>query len=177
MKTLMTNDHFGEALSKMAHQIQAQNAELKNFAFVGIHTRGVPLAQRLTHYFNQKGFHPDYGTLNINLYGEDLSKVAHDPQIKSTDLNFNLDGKTIFLCDDVLYTGRTIKTALDAIMKIGNPEAIHLVVWVKRCGRQLPIESAFHALDVQTQDGDNIKVKFAETDGQDLVTLLEKGEY
>lgn len=177
MQHLMSASAFQKHLEILAAKIQRAQPALNMSAFVGIHTRGVPLAKRLAEYFQQQGHGVAQGMVDINLYRDDLSKAAENPIVKETRVDFGVDGKIIFLCDDVLYTGRTVRAAMDAIFTLGRPQAVHLVVWVKRNGRELPIDTHFYALDVNTKPTDNIKVKFLETDGLDDVTLLEKGEY
>ncbi|HLD44333.1 MAG TPA: phosphoribosyltransferase family protein, partial [bacterium] len=108
---------------------------------------------------------------------DDLSECADTPILKETRIDFDVNGKTIFLADDVLYTGRTIRAALDALFDLGRPRSVHLVVMAKRSGRELPIDTDLAVLNIKTQPTDNIKVKFVETDSVDEIVLLEKGEY
>ncbi len=177
MKKLLDAKEFEAAITKLAQNVVSSVANFENAALVGIHTRGVPLANRLAEAIKKLGKNVDVGMLDINLYRDDLSEVADMPVIKETKINFNVNGKTVFLVDDVLYTGRTIRAAMDAMFDLGRPKAVHLVVMAKRPGRELPIDTSLTALDVQTAPSDNIKVKFKETDDKDDVTILEKGEY
>lgn len=178
MKHLMQAGEFATALQKLAENVKtSQRDEFANAAFVGIHTRGVPLADRLVAFYRKTGNPVLQGMLDINLYRDDLSQTAEQPVLKETRIDFDINGKVVFLCDDVLYTGRTIRAAMDALFDLGRPKSIHLIVWAKRNGRELPIDTPFFALDVNTRPHDNIKVKFLETDGKDDVTLLEEGEY
>lgn len=177
MKKLLDGSDFDKTFRKLAADIAEVEKDFKNVAFVGIHTRGIPLADRLAKILEGQGKPVLRGMLDINLYRDDLSLSAEQPIVKETRMDFDLDGKIVYLCDDVLYTGRTIRAAMDALFDLGRPKAIHLVVLARRNGRELPIEASFCALDVKTKDGDNVKVKFAETDGADDVTLLEQGEY
>ena len=177
MRKLLDSAEFPTALNKLATAITSAEKEFNNIAFVGIQTRGIPLANRLAKIVAARGKPVLQGILDINLYRDDLSLSAEQPIVKETKMEFDLDGKIIYLCDDVLYTGRTIRAAMDALFDLGRPKAIHLVVLARRNGRELPIEASFCALDVNTKTGDNVKVKFVETDGVDDVTLLEAGEY
>lgn len=177
MKPLLNAAEFDGALRKLATDIAEAQKDFGNVAFVGIQTRGIPLADRLAVIMKERGTPVLKGMLDINLYRDDLSLSAEQPIVKETRINFDVDGKVIYLCDDVLYTGRTVRAAMDALFDLGRPKAIHLVVLARRNGRELPIDASFYALDVATKPGDNIKVKFVETDGKDDVTLLEEGEY
>lgn len=177
MRKLLDSAEFPTTFTKLATAIISAEKEFKNIAFVGIQTRGIPVANRLARIVQDTGKDALLGTLDINLYRDDLSLSAEQPIVKETKINFDVDGKIIYLCDDVLYTGRTVRAAMDALFDLGRPKAIHLVVFARRNGRELPIDSAFYALDVETKTGDNVKVKFVETDGVDDVTLLEAGEY
>jgi pyrimidine operon attenuation protein/uracil phosphoribosyltransferase len=177
MKKLLDAAEFDGALRKLATDIAEAQKDFGHVAFVGIQTRGIPLAERLAVIMKERGKPVLRGLLDINLYRDDLSLSAEQPVVKETRIDFDVDGKVIYLCDDVLYTGRTVRAAMDALFDLGRPKAIHLVVLARRNGRELPIDASFYALDVATKPGDNIKVKFAETDGKDDVTLLEEGEY
>lgn len=173
MKTLLTESEFSTSLKKLAADISVSQKDFSQVALVGIHTRGVILAKRLMVELKDKFPKIPFGTLDINLYRDDLSKISYHPVIKETKIEFNVDNKIIFLVDDVLYTGRTIRAAMDAIFDLGRPKAIYLVVAAVRNGRELPIEANFKILDVDTKDTDNVKVKFKEMDGEDGIGLIE----
>lgn len=177
MKTLMKSSEFSTALERLVSQLLKAHANPHEIAIVGIHTRGVPLAQRLVKLLKEKGHDVSEGMLDINLYRDDLSEIADQPVLKETNIEFNVNDKVVYLVDDVLFTGRTIRSALDALFDLGRPKAVHLLVWAKRTGRELPIDTDFCALNIETKPTDNVKVKFVETDGKDEVTLLEEGEY
>lgn len=177
MRKLLDGSEFGAAFEKLADDVTEYQKNFDNAAFVGIHTRGVPLADRLTKVLKARGHNPSYGTLDINLYRDDLSQASEKPVVKETKIDFNVDGKVVYLCDDVLYTGRTVRAAMDAIFDLGRPKAVLLVVMAKRNGRELPIDAQFYVIDENTKDTDNIKVKFAETDDKDDISVLEEGEY
>lgn len=177
MKNLLEAAKFSQEISRLAAKISERANGFKDIALVGIHTRGVPLAQRLARSFGERGQTVPVGSLDINLYRDDLSETADKPILKETKIEFDVNGKVIFLVDDVLYTGRTVRSAMDAIFDLGRPKSLHLVVMARRTGRELPIDTDLAVLDVATKPGDNIKVKFVETDGKDDVTLLAEGDY
>lgn len=177
MKQLLKTNEFDAAMTALCDKIVAQGANFSDVAFVGIHTRGIPLAQRMVKRLRSQGRDVLEGRLDINLYRDDLTKPYEMPVLKETKIDFSVNNKVIYLVDDVLYTGRTVRAALDAIFDLGRPKAVHLVVMAKRDGRELPIDTNFYVLDVRTKPTDNIKVKFSETDGEDDVTLLTEGEY
>lgn len=177
MRQLLKAEEFPDSVKKLADMIQEEEPNADDIALVGIHTRGVPLADRLYQHFTQNKKNVHIGTLDINLYRDDLSEAGDKPILKETKIDFGITGKTIFLVDDVLYTGRTVRAAMDAIFDLGRPKRVLLVVMAKRPGRELPIDTSMTVLDVPTAPTDNIKVKFVETDGKDDVTVLEKGEY
>ena len=177
MKQLLKAAEFAPAINKLAAKIFEQQTDYANIAFIGIHTRGIPLANRLVKTFHAQGKPVLEGMLDINLYRDDLSETADKPILKETKIDFSVNGKIIYLVDDVLYTGRTIRAALDAIFDLGRPQSVNLVVMAKRNGRELPIDTDLAAVTENTKTTDNIKVKFLETDGKDDITMLEKGEY
>jgi len=165
------------ALTRMAHEIVEHNPEAGSLAFVGIRTHGVPLAQRLAAKIetleNRK---VPVGILDINLYRDDLSTVDIKPVVSSTEIAFNVEGKDIILTDDVLYTGRTVRAALDALFDHGRPARVQLLVLIDRGHRELPIEARFVGRNVQTTDLEIIEVKFQEIDGMEKVLLVERVE-
>lgn len=146
-----------------------------SLVLLGIRTRGVPLATRLAAEIALKTRQKlPLGILDITLYRDDLSRLADQPLVKSTTIPVSLESKGVCLVDDVLYTGRTIRCALDAIFDFGRPDFIGLAVLVDRGGRELPIGADVVGLPYQAKSGDNVKVSFAETDGEDKVTVEEK---
>jgi len=177
MKQLLQAGEFNNSVKKLAAQIAETEKDFDKVAIVGIHTRGVPLAQRLARMFRDEGKSVLEGTLDINLYRDDLSETSDFPILKETKIEFDVNGKVVYLVDDVLYAGRTIRAAMDAVFDMGRPQSVHLVALVKRNGRELPIDTDLVALDVKTVRTDNVKVQLVETDGKDDVTLLEEGEY
>lgn len=153
------------AVTRIAHEIIEKNKGVKDIILVGIKTRGVPLAQRLVEKIemieNEK---VKAGTLDITLYRDDLSKLDDNPIIHSTNIDFGIDNRIVILVDDVLYTGRTVRAAMDAIMDIGRPKAIQLAVLIDRGHRELPIRADFVGKNVPTSKNEVISVRFTETD-------------
>ena len=172
---ILDADRIRRMIDRMAHEIAERQNDLKDLCFVGIRTRGVPLAARLAARLSallEKQF--PVGTLDITLYRDDLSLVAPQPLLKKTEIDFDLNGRTVLLCDDVLYTGRTIRAALDGIIDLGRPRAMRLAVLIDRGHRELPIEANYVGKSVPTAGREVIKVMFQETDGTDEVWILEK---
>ncbi len=145
-------------------------------AVVGIHTRGVALADRLAQRLADRSPPPDRGALDISLYRDDLDNLGTIPTIRSSDIPFPVDGATIVLCDDVLFTGRTIRAAVDQLIDYGRPACIELAVLVDRGNRELPIAATYTGHTLDTARTDHIAVRFRETDGEDAVVLLRPEE-
>ncbi len=162
-------------IDRMAHEIAERQKDLPELAFIGIRTRGVPLANRLAKRLSDqvKQSFP-VGTLDITLYRDDLSTVAPQPLLKKTEIDFDLNGRTVLLCDDVLYTGRTIRAALDGVIDLGRPRAIRLAVLIDRGHRELPVEANYVGKSVPTSQREVIQVMLEETDGADEVWILER---
>ena len=172
---LMSASEVDRTLVRLAHEILEKNADLDRLAFVGIRRRGVPLAQRLARKIEalEKRAIP-VGILDINLYRDDLTTVDVKPVVNATEIPFSVHGKDIILMDDVLYTGRTIRAALDALFDHGRPARVQLLVLIDRGHRELPIEAKFVGRTVQTSDNEIIEVKFQEIDQTEKVLLVEK---
>lgn len=171
----MSASEIDRTLVRLAHEILEKADHLDQLAFVGIRRRGVPLAQRLAHKIEtleQRSI--PVGVLDINLYRDDLTTVDIKPVVSSTEIPFSIQGKEIILMDDVLYTGRTIRAALDALFDHGRPARVLLLVLIDRGHRELPIEARFIGRVVQTTDNEIIEVKFQEIDGMEKVLLVEK---
>ena len=148
-------------VERMAHEIAERHKDLPGLAFIGIRTRGVPLATRLaTQLSNLVKQSFPVGTLDITLYRDDLSTVAPQPLLKKTEIDFDLNGRTVVLCDDVLYTGRTIRAALDALMDYGRPRAVQLACLVDRGHRELPIQADFVGMTVATDPRERVTCTF-----------------
>ena len=163
---------LGRALKRIAHEIVEKNKGAENLALIGIHRRGVPIAKRIAGYINEfEGVNVDIGTLDITFYRDDLSLLADHPVIKGTDIAFDINKKTIVLCDDVLYTGRTARAALDALMDLGRPNYIQLAVIVDRGHRELPIRADYIGKNIPTSKSEVISVRVKEFDGVDSVVI------
>ncbi len=174
---LMSASEIDRTLVRLAHEILEKTKDLDKLAFIGIRRRGVPLAQRLAKKIESlENRQMPVGILDINLYRDDLSTVGVKPVVNATDIQFNVEGKDIILVDDVLYTGRTIRAALDALFDHGRPARVQLLVLIDRGHRELPIEARFVGRVVQTSDIEIIEVKFQEIDGVEKVLLVEKAE-
>ncbi len=172
---LMSASEIDRTLVRLAHEILEKTKDLDKLAFIGIRRRGVPLAQRLSkkiETLEQRKI--PVGILDINLYRDDLSTVGTKPVVSATEIPFEVAGKDIILMDDVLYTGRTIRAALDALFDHGRPARVQLLVLIDRGHRELPIEAKFIGRTVQTTDIEIIEVKFQEIDGMEKVLLVER---
>ncbi len=162
-------------IDRMAHEIAERHKDLPEMILIGIRTRGVPLATRLAAHLSDLLKRPfPVGTLDITLYRDDLSLVAPQPLLKKTEIDFDLNGRAVVLCDDVLYTGRTVRAALDGLIDLGRPRAVRLAVLIDRGHREIPIEANYVGKSVPTAAREVIKVMFEETDGADEVWILEK---
>jgi pyrimidine operon attenuation protein/uracil phosphoribosyltransferase len=172
---ILDADRIRRMIDRMAHEIAERQKDLAGLALVGIRTRGVFLATRLAARLSDlvKQSFP-VGTLDITLYRDDLSTVAPQPLLKKTEIDFDLNGRTVLLCDDVLYTGRTIRAALDGVIDLGRPRAIRLAVLIDRGHREFPIEANYVGKSVPTAQREVIQVLFREIDGADEVWILEK---
>ena len=171
----MSASEIDRTLVRLAHEILEKSQELDKLAFIGIRRRGVPLAERLAAKIEAlEGRKIPVGTLDINLYRDDLTTVGHSPILNSTDIAFPITGLDIVLMDDVLYTGRTIRAALDALFDKGRPSRVQLLALIDRGWRELPIEARYVGRMVQTSANEIIEVKFQEIDGMEKVLLVEK---
>jgi pyrimidine operon attenuation protein/uracil phosphoribosyltransferase len=172
---LMSASEIDRTLVRLAHEILEKSLDVHSLAFIGIRRRGVPLAQRLAAKISSlENFDVPVGILDINLYRDDLSTVGPKPVLNNTEIDFNVTGKDIILFDDVLYTGRTVRAALDALFDHGRPARVQLCVLIDRGHRELPIEARYVGRMVQTTDNEIIEVKFQEIDGVEKVLLAEK---
>jgi len=172
---LLSGSEIERTLVRLAHEIVEKNNGVANLGLVGIKRRGVPLAQRLAKVLGRIEKTPvDVGTLDITLYRDDVSTVGDRPEVKQSTLEFDIQDKDILLVDDVLFTGRTARAALDALFDHGRPRRIQLCVLVDRGHRELPIEASFVGRTIQTTPDQIIEVKLQESDGADKVLLLER---
>ena len=164
------------ALSRIAHEILEKNKSLEDLRLVGIQTRGVPLARRLAEKLSAiEGSPPPVGILDINLYRDDLSDIPDYPVLRKTDIPFDVRGARIVLVDDVLYTGRTVRAALDGLVDLGRPRHIQLAVLVDRGHRELPIRADFVGKNLPTSRTEQVEVRLKETDGSDEVVVVKAG--
>lgn len=172
--TILSSDEIRRALTRIAHEIIERNKGAENLAIIGVHTRGIPLAERLASKLSElEGVEVPRGMLDITLYRDDLSEVAQQPIIRETQVPFDLRDRRVILVDDVLYTGRTVRSALDALIDLGRPEGIQLAVLVDRGHRELPIRADYVGKNLPTSKQEVVKVKLQETDGVDIVELYE----
>jgi len=172
---LMSASEIDRTMVRLAHEILERTSDLEKLAFIGIRRRGVPLAQRLAAKIEAlENRQVPVGILDINLYRDDLSTVDVKPVLNATEIKFDVGGREIILMDDVLYTGRTIRAALDALFDQGRPARVQLLVLIDRGHRELPIEARYIGRTVQTSDVEIIEVKFQEIDGVEKVVLVEK---
>jgi pyrimidine operon attenuation protein / uracil phosphoribosyltransferase len=170
----MDGDRLARSLTRIAHEIVERNRGTEDLALVGIRERGVPIARRIARQLHEiTGRQVPTGALDITLYRDDLMRQAVGPQplVRSTDIPFDLDDRVILLVDDVLYTGRTIRAALDALIDFGRPKAIQLVVLVDRGHRELPIKADYVGKNVPTSRRESVQVRLEEVDGHDEVVI------
>jgi pyrimidine operon attenuation protein/uracil phosphoribosyltransferase len=162
------------SLTRIAHEILERNKSLHPIGLVGIQTRGVPLAGRLAARLSAiEGKAPPVGVLDINLYRDDLSRIADHPILRRTEIPFDLDDSVVILVDDVLFTGRTVRAALDALMDLGRPQQIQLAVLVDRGHRELPVRADFVGKNLPTAVTERVDVHLTETDGEDEVMIVK----
>jgi pyrimidine operon attenuation protein/uracil phosphoribosyltransferase len=179
-RSLLDAEAISRALSRIAHELIERSDDLESLALVGIHTRGVPLAQRLRHGIAERtGVEVDLGTLDITFHRDDLhvsggAAPRHpQPVVRGTALDFPLEGRTCVLVDDVLSTGRTIRAAIDALLEYGRPARVQLAVLVDRGHRELPIRPDYVGKNLPTAKGEHVQVQLVEVDEVDEVVLLE----
>jgi len=161
-------------ITRIAHEIVERNKGVSEIVLIGIRRRGVPIASRIAERITEfEGKPPAQGSLDITLYRDDLSTVSHQPVVGSTDISVDIQGKVVVLVDDVLYTGRTIRAAMDALIDFGRPRAIQLAVVIDRGHRELPIRADYVGKNVPTSRKEVIGVKLSEIDGADAVVIKE----
>ena len=173
--TLMSPQDIDRALKRIAHQIIEKNHGLKNVCLIGIRTRGVPLARRLAdHIAAIENVELPVGELDITLYRDDLSRIAGIPAVKGSSIDFSIEDMTVVLVDDVIYTSRTARAALEAIMKLGRPAKVQLCVLVDRGHTELPIRPNFVGKNIPTSVEEVVAVRLRETDDKDGVFIFDK---
>ena len=172
---VLSRRSLGAAIASMAKAIKADQKDAASIAIVGIQSRGVPLAARLAIALGSStGRKVDVGSIDITLYRDDLSTVGTRPVLKSTNIPFSIDGRTVILVDDVLFTGRTIRAALDELVDFGRPSRIALAVLIDRGHRELPIQADYVGKTVNTSRSDMVDVRLVEIDGKDEVVLVKR---
>ena len=171
---LFDKTDISRMISRLTHEIVEKNDDPENLVLIGILSRGEPLAQRIKKNIGeltQKNV--ELGTVNISFHRDDFMERLVVPQVKGTDISCSLDKKTVVLVDDVLYTGRTIRAAIDEILSFGRPEKIQLAVLVDRGHREMPIKADFVGKNIPTNEGEHVNVYLHEVDGEDLVELRQ----
>jgi pyrimidine operon attenuation protein/uracil phosphoribosyltransferase len=172
-RTLMSAEDIQRALVRVAHEIVERNKGAKDLILVGMQTRGVPLAKRLAATIQcLEGINIPVGSLDISLYRDDLSSLSLKPTVHRTDIPVDVTDKQIVLVDDVFYTGRSIRAAMDALMDLGRPQCIQLAVLVDRGHRELPIRADYAGKNIPTSKNEEIKVDIKEVDGEDRVIIV-----
>jgi pyrimidine operon attenuation protein/uracil phosphoribosyltransferase len=172
---LMTAGEIERTVQRLAYEISEKSGGTANLGLIGIRRRGVPLAQRIARAMRGiDGVEVPVGTLDITLYRDDLSKVASQPVLQSSDIPFPVDDKDLVVVDDVLYTGRTIRAAMNGLFDLGRPKRIRLCVLIDRGHRELPVEATFIGRTVQTSDSEIIEVRLQEIDHEERVMLCDR---
>ena len=178
-KVLLDAPALGRTLSRIAHELIEGNADLDALALVGIHTRGVPIAHRLQALVEERSGHTvELGAVDITFHRDDVlvrsgaAPLHPQPLVRGTELDFPLEGKTVVLVDDVLFTGRTIRAAIDALLEYGRPARVQLAVLVDRGHRELPIRPDYVGKNIPTSLTERVRVELDETDGGDQILLL-----
>lgn len=173
---IMDAQKIDRVLTRIAHEVLEKNKSVENLAVIGIRTRGVPIAKRLAEKIRDiEGKEVNVGILDINLYRDDMSMISDHPVLRKTEIPFQVDDKKIILVDDVLFTGRTIRAALDALIDLGRPRLIQLAVLIDRGHRELPIRADYVGKNVPTSLQETVEVRLEEIDGSDEV-LIKKIE-
>lgn len=171
--TAMDANEMNRALKRIAHEIVEDNKGLENLALVGIRRRGVPLAQRLASLIKEfEGVDLPVGILDITLFRDDLNIRSDHPIVRGSDILFTISGKNLVMVDDVLYSGRTVRAGIEALMGLGRPEKIRLAVLVDRGHREIPIQADFVGKKLPTSKGESVAVHLTEMDGEDKVLIM-----
>jgi pyrimidine operon attenuation protein/uracil phosphoribosyltransferase len=174
-KTILDAEQMARMIRRMAGEISERNRGVSDLMLVGIRTRGVPLAEAIAaEIAHMEGHQVPLGVLDITLYRDDLSTVGPQPLVKGSHLPGPIDGRVVVLCDDVLYTGRTVRAALDHLVDYGRPRAVQLAVLIDRGHRELPIQADFAGAAVAISRDELIEVCFQATDGAEMVRILER---
>lgn len=178
LKTILM-DELAEkrAIFRISHEIIEKNKGVADLVLIGIKTRGVPMAERICENIkNIEGVSLPLGSIDITLYRDDLTEITSMPEVKNETINFVVQGKKVILCDDVLYTGRTARAAIEGVLKLGRPKSIQLAVLVDRGHRELPIRADYVGKNIPTSTDEVVAVRFVETDGEDVVKLFKAND-
>ena len=174
---ILDKETLNRAVVRIAHEILEKNKGTKNLCLVGIRNRGAYLAKRLAEQIEAiEKEKVAVGILDITLYRDDLTLIAQQPVVHKTEIDFDISDKTVVLVDDVLYTGRTIRAAMDALIDLGRPKSVQLAVLIDRGHRELPIRADYAGKNIPTAKNETVEVRLAETDGVDEVVIVEKEE-
>jgi pyrimidine operon attenuation protein / uracil phosphoribosyltransferase len=174
-RQLLSAEEISRTLQRLAHEIVEKSGGTQELALIGVRRRGVPLSQRLARIMKDSArVEVPVGTLDITLYRDDLSTVAHQPVVQSTEIEFQVDDRDIVLVDDVLYTGRTVRAAMNGLFDLGRPRRIRLCVLIDRGHRELPVEASFVGRHVQTSDTEIVECRLQEVDNEERVMLVDR---
>jgi len=174
-RQLLSGEEISRTLTRLAHEIVEKSGGAKDLALIGVRRRGVPLAQRLSTIIKQSArVDVPVGTLDITLYRDDLSTVGPQPVVHSTEIDFTVDDRDLVVVDDVLYTGRTMRAAMNGLFDLGRPRRIRLCVLIDRGHRELPIEASFIGRTVETSDTEIVEVRLQEIDKEERVMLVDR---
>ncbi len=170
---IIDEEGFTRTITRLAHEILEKNKGSKNIVLIGMRTRGVFIAERIRNKIREiEKFEPSFGILDVTLYRDDFRTRLKQPEVSVTDITFDVNEKDIILIDDVLYTGRTVRAALDAVMDLGRPNTIQLCVLVDRGHRELPVKADFVGKNIPTSINEEVRVRLVEVDGEDAVYLV-----
>ena len=176
-KIILDEKGLERNIKRIAHEIIEHNENEKEICVIGIHTRGIPFAQRIAYYISEfSSIEVHCGKLDITLYRDDLSEISSQPTLNGTDIDFDIRNKTVVLADDVIYTGRTARAGLDALLSIDRPKCIQLAVLVDRGHRELPIRPNYVGKNVPTSNDEIVHVGFTQTDGVEQVWIEKKDD-
>ncbi len=173
---IMNSKDIGQKLIRISHEIIENHSDISNVVILGIHNRGVPIAERINKIIsNITNINLSIGSLDITFHRDDFRERLSIPEIQGTDIHFSLDRKVVILVDDVLYSGRTIRAALDELNSFGRPSIVRLAVLIDRGHRELPIRADFVGKNIPTHSGEHVKVRLIETDNEEGVFLVKEG--
>jgi len=174
-RQLLSAEQIDRTLKRLAHEIVEKTGGAEKLALIGVRRRGVPLSQRVANFIHADGKHRvSLGTLDITLYRDDLSTVGAQPIVHSTDIDFEVDDRDLLIVDDVLYTGRTIRAAMNGLFDLGRPRRVQLCVLIDRGHRELPIEASFVGRTVETTDTEIVEVRLREIDNEERVVIVDR---